>query len=61
MTSHWIASWQTAQDLNFQLLWTFTDEKYEKDKVIPVKSGAKVRLDKYTQGVRIHTRGVPGK
>ena len=46
MTSHWVASWQTAQDLNFQLLWTYTKDKYEKGNIIKVKSGTKIIIEK---------------
>ena len=60
-TSHWISSWQTAQDLKFQRLWTFTKKAYKNGSKIKIRSGKTVSLDDYFQDKRILTGGIPGK
>lgn len=62
--SHWVASWQTAADLNFHLFWTTINKSYVYEDIskdsITTRGGVKVNLGEFTQEEKIHTRGVPG-
>lgn len=64
-THHWIASWQTAQDCDFQEYWTKNakglEELLEKKEKIVTISGKHVNLNEFRKvGSKIHTRGIPG-
>lgn len=62
---HWIASWQTAQDCDFQEYWTKSGKNFEdllKEAIkVTTISGSEVDLTEYRKvGKKIHTRGIPG-
>jgi hypothetical protein len=62
-TSHWIASWQTAEDLDLLQLWTSIQKSYkleEMNEEITTRGGESLDLSEFAQAKKIHTRGLLG-